>query len=158
VGGQVIRAQAQLETVWLDPDGEKVGGSEAMIVVLRNVGNTVRFKAKRVPGEEELVLVEVQATKLVAEYGLVEGSVELKGARVSKVNPTRVWLTDADGKEYQTALLYLTLVKDDEGKALVGDNRFKTLKVGAVVDAVIGPPIAKQEFRHLLFARPVKKE
>ncbi len=158
VGGQVVVAQAGRDTVWLDPDGKKVGESDAMMVVLRNVGNTMRFKAKRVPGQKELALVEVQVTKLVAEYPVVEGSVELKGARVSKVVGPRAFLAAADGKEYETAVIYSTIVKDDEGKSLTGDDRFKTLKAGAVVDAVIGPPIAKQNFRHLLFARPAKKE
>jgi WD40 repeat protein len=158
VGGRVIRATAQPDTVWLDPDGKKVGKGEPRFILLRNKGNTVRFKIRRVEGQAQALLVEVQAVKLIAEYELREGSVELKGARVSKVQMPHVWLTDKDGKEHHTVVLYSTFVKDAEGKDVEQDNRFKVLKVGAVVDAVVSAPVDKKsDHVHLLFARPVKE-
>jgi WD40 repeat protein len=157
VGGQIIRAQAREDTAWLDVDGKKVGTTTARFAVLRNKGNTVRVKTKRVAGQRYPALVEMQATRLVAEYEVVDGSAELKGARVSKFQKPHVWLTGADGKEHHAVVIYSTVAKDREGKDLEKDDRFKIFKVGNTVDAVVGPSIEKVGHSNLLFARLVKE-
>jgi hypothetical protein len=102
-------------------------------------------------------LIEVRLVKPIAEFMLVPGSIEVKGGRISKVQNSHVWVTDAAGKEHHTVIDASSVLKNQSGNDLQPAELLKLIKAGTVMDVVAAPLEKGRDNSLLLFARLVKE-